>query len=220
MAPLDSLYRKWVYRLIRVITLNNKTAQIPTGNDTWLKLGNEALQKVECFTYLGANITQRPTANDEVNNRIDKANKSFLCLCKIWKDKMIDKSVKLHVYKVTVRAVLLYALETLPLYEKPKTRSRLLEDLDVFDRKCLRRIMGIYWHMHVSNEELYKRVGCVPINTFVQKNRLRWVGHVYECRWTGCHAAPSIYNNCHDDQQNLSHKHGVQLSIMKHSKFV
>ena len=36
--------------------------------------------------------------------------------------------------------------------------------LDVFQAKCLRRILGIFWHNTISNEDLLKRTGTLLIS--------------------------------------------------------
>ncbi|KAL5257293.1 hypothetical protein ACHWQZ_G012277 [Mnemiopsis leidyi] len=48
----------------------------------------------------------------------------------------------------------------------------------VFHQTSLRRILRIKWFYHVSNEEVLRRAGIKPVETFISAARLRWYGHV------------------------------------------
>ena len=50
--------------------------------------------------------------------------------------------------------------------------------LDVFNRRCLRNILGISWKDHVSNEDLLERTKVDNLHDTVDKRRRRFVGHV------------------------------------------
>ena len=50
--------------------------------------------------------------------------------------------------------------------------------LDVFQNKCLRRILHIFWPNKITNAELHERTGMLPISLEVKKRRWRWIGHV------------------------------------------
>lgn len=50
--------------------------------------------------------------------------------------------------------------------------------LEVFQNRCLRRILRIYWPQTISNYELRRRTRTVPITQQVQKMRWKWIGHV------------------------------------------
>ena len=50
--------------------------------------------------------------------------------------------------------------------------------LEVFQNKCLRRILHIFWLNKITNAELHDRTGMLPISLEVEKRRWRWIGHV------------------------------------------
>ena len=50
--------------------------------------------------------------------------------------------------------------------------------LDVFQNRCLRRILNIVWPNTVSDTELHRRTATRPVTQDVKKRRRRWVGHV------------------------------------------
>ena len=51
-------------------------------------------------------------------------------------------------------------------------------DRHVFQNRCLRRILQIYWPNTITNEELHRRAEIEPISTQVKRRRWRWIGHV------------------------------------------
>jgi len=59
-----------------------------------------------------------------------------------------------------------------------RVTSTHMERLDVFHRKCLRRILGIFWPYIISNRELYERAREGPISETLKVRRWRWTGHV------------------------------------------
>ena len=52
------------------------------------------------------------------------------------------------------------------------------DELDLFQHKCLRRLLKIYWPMRVSNEEVRRRANTETISELVRKRRWTWIGHV------------------------------------------
>ena len=50
--------------------------------------------------------------------------------------------------------------------------------LEVFQNKCLRRILHIFWPNKITNAELHGRTGMLPVSLEVKKRRWRWIGHV------------------------------------------
>ncbi|KER25885.1 hypothetical protein T265_06740 [Opisthorchis viverrini] len=88
----------------------------------------------------------------------------------------ISLNLKGRVYQATVRAVLLYGCETLPI------RAAELRRLQVFDNRCLRTIAHVGWCRRIRDEAIRERVfGCVTGTSneeCVQPQKLRWLGHV------------------------------------------
>ena len=70
-------------------------------------------------------------------NRLSKARSAFVRLKRIWRSNTTLRRTKLRLYKTLVMPVLLYGCETWKM-NKGDDRS-----VDVFDSKCLRRILQI-----------------------------------------------------------------------------
>ena len=47
---------------------------------------------------------------------------------------------------------------------------------DVFQNKCLRGILGIYWPKKISNYELSRKTCVRPVSLKVKQRRWRWIG--------------------------------------------
>ena len=77
-----------------------------------------------------------------------------------------------QIFKSNVISTLLYGSES---WKVTKTISN---KLDVFQNRCLRQILQIYWPNTITNEELHRRAEIEPISTQVKRRRWRWIGHV------------------------------------------
>ena len=126
------------------------------------------IEDVTEFTYLGAKVTKDGNTEAEIKTRINKARGAFAALKNIWKTKMIRKKTKIRIFK----SVLLCAAESW------KVTKGICHMLQVFQNKCPRRILHIFWPNKITNAELHDRAGMLPISLEVKKRRWRWIGHV------------------------------------------
>ena len=83
-----------------------------------------------------------------------------------------QQKTKFRFFKSNVLSTLLYGAES---WKMTKTISHKLE---VFQNKCPRRILRIYWPQTISNYELRRRTGTEPITQQVRRKRWKWIGHV------------------------------------------
>ena len=109
---------------------------------------------------------------EEILVRISKASQAFASLRSTWRSKNISQKTKIRFFKSNVLSTLLYGAES---WKMTKTISHKLE---VFQNKCLRRILRIYWPQTISNHELRRRTGTEPITQQVRRKRWKWIGHV------------------------------------------
>ena len=75
-------------------------------------------------------------------------------------------------YKTLVVPVLLYGCETW------KTNKGDDKAIDVFQSKCLQKILWIEWQDHVSTKELLERATMKPLNEEVKYRRWNAIGHI------------------------------------------
>ena len=128
-----------------------------------VKLGEQDIEDVTEFTYLGAKVTKDGNTEAEIKTRINKARGAFAALKNIWKTKIISKKTKIRVFKSNVLSVLLYAAESW------KVTKGICHMLEVFQNKCLRKILHIFWPNKITNAELHDRTGMLPISLEVKK---------------------------------------------------
>ena len=79
---------------------------------------------------------------------------------------------KIRLFKSNVLSTLLYGAES---WKMTKTISHKLE---VFWKRCLCRILNIFWPNTISNAELHRRTTTKLITQEVQMRRWRWIRHV------------------------------------------
>ena len=76
-------------------------------------------------------------------------------------------------FQCIVTSVLLYAGETWAVGHKNIT------PLPVFQMNCLRRICGISLRDHVPNVDILNRCNTSSVESQLQSNSLRWLGHTF-----------------------------------------
>ena len=110
----------------------------------------------------------------DIKHRIILANAAFNTFSKLWlQGRQIPLKKKLLVYDAQVVSVLLYNCSS---WSAPKA---IMEKLNTCHRKHLRRICNVYWPNGViSNVELYRRCGVLPITERVRKARWTLLGHI------------------------------------------
>jgi hypothetical protein len=148
-----------------------KVMKLNAKSNNPIKVGNEDIEEVEKFTYLGSIVTPNGGTEEDVNARINKAKASFAQLNKIWSSTQIRNKTKLKIFNTNVKSVLSYGSETWFLNKK------LVNKLQVFVNKCLKRILKIFWPTIIRNEDLWKRTGQDKISNQIKQKKFRWLGH-------------------------------------------
>ena len=128
------------------------------------------------FRYLGSILNSKGDLKPELNRRRALAYSVMQSLSKpLWRHRHVSKRTKLRIYNACVLSVLLYGAETWAL------NSTLESRIDGFDSRALRRLEGIHWSQHISNEEVRRRTKQPPASTLAAQRRVRWFGHVLRC---------------------------------------
>ncbi|CAH1266860.1 Hypp3601 [Branchiostoma lanceolatum] len=93
-------------------------------------------------------------------------------LDRVWCSRRISPQTKIRLYNSLVLPILTYGGETWTLTAAQECR------LDAFDTKCQRRILGIRWYDHISNDILRERSNQPPLSGKLRSARLRLLGHL------------------------------------------
>jgi len=89
-----------------------KVLKINTNKKEPFMLGDESIEDVESFVYLGSKVTKDGGTTQDVAQRIQKANGAFVQLYPVWRNNKISTRTKLRIFRSNVKAVLLYGSET------------------------------------------------------------------------------------------------------------
>ena len=138
-----------------------------------IKINSKPLLVTEHFTYLGSTISDNLSLDPEMNRRIGKAAGTLAKLdSRVWSNKQLTLKTKIKVYQACVLSTLLYGSESWTTYAKQEKR------LEVFHLRCLRRILGVSWKDHITNNAILDKAEILSVHTLLRQRRLRWLGHV------------------------------------------
>ena len=142
-------------------------------DESRLFVDDKPLENVKSFVYLGSTISQKGSTALEIGRRIGLASANFGNLRKcLWDRDDISVSTKIRVFKTAILPTILYACETwVPL----KTT---INTLEVFQMRCLRRILKINTMDFKKNIDIREETNTYPIESIIRQKRLQWFGHV------------------------------------------
>jgi len=136
-----------------------------------ITLDNQNTENAHKFQYLESYMAE--DGEVDIWTRIGKASYVFQRLQPIWKCGAICKEIKLLLYSSIVIPTT-YACETW------KTKAKATKMIDVFHRRCLKRLLGISWHDHITNDEVMTCSEQTALHNLVamKKRRRRFIGHI------------------------------------------
>ena len=163
-------------RKLKVNVGKSKVMRCTTGDyrgGLHINLGEEELEEVESFRYLGSRVTRNGEIGEEIKVRVGEAGKAMGGLRKLWKNREIGMGVKRGLYESVVVPTVLYAAETWGMKAEDKRR------LDVMEMRCLRNMCGVTIWDRLRNEEIRRRTGVLlELSKRAEQRGLRWFGHV------------------------------------------
>ena len=101
----------------------------------------------------------------EIKSRLSKVSQVVRMLKSIWMAGRLSLQTKLRLFKNNVLTSLLYGAES---WKMTKTIGKKLE---VFQRRCLRRVVDVRWSNTISNEDLYSMTPTRPITDKIRRRR-------------------------------------------------
>ena len=157
------------------LKLNSSKCKVMKANsksNDKLNVRQDEVEEVDKFTYLGANVSKDGGTTADIKRRIALASSQMKTLNNIWKATSISRRTKASLFKSLVLSVLLYGCETWKLTKGEE------EKLDIFQTKSLRRIFGIQWQDHVTNERVLELAETTKISDEIRRRRWNWIGHI------------------------------------------
>jgi len=145
------------------------------GQRLSITIDNKELEQVAKFPYLGSWITDDSKCQEDIKHRLALGNAVSAKLKTLWQSHSLSLKTKIEVCKALVWAVVSYGCESWTINKDSEKK------LQAFEMKTLRRMLGVTWQEHRTNESIlqetnYKRQ-LVPN---IKKRKLRYAGHV--CR--------------------------------------
>lgn len=152
------------------------TRAVTETTTQYITINNYNFESVNSFTYLGALIHNKNDMHLTINDRIQAAQKCFYAYNKLFKSRLLNRSIKLRMYKTLIQPTLTYSCETWTLTAGDE------EKLKIFERKLLRKIFGPKINEEGeyeirSNQELDDLIQGQNIVKKIKAQRLRWAGH-------------------------------------------
>ena len=136
-------------------------------------VAGEKVEVVDKCTYLGSVVHRSTSCDAEVARRLALAHGAMNSLNKtVWRSRYLGRQTKVRVFCSLVMPVLLYSCEAWTL------TARLRQRLNTFVCTSLRRILGIRWQDHVSNQSVLEQAGMKCVNCQIWERQLRFYGHV------------------------------------------
>jgi len=139
---------------------------------TAIKIGEDTLENVEHFEYLGASFYGDGRSRNEIRRRLAIAKQKLKNMNKLWKGQSMD--TKMRVLQSCIFPVAIYGCEAwTPLKADIK---RLIS----FEMSCYRKLLQISWTQKITNEEVRSRLNitCSHLLKHFKKQKLSYFGHV------------------------------------------
>ena len=138
-----------------------------------VRIGGQKLETVQSFKYLGSVVTDEGS-KQEIMSRIAQTIGALTKLKTIWKDKNISSQIRLM--QSLIISIFLYACEICTI------TAELEKKIQTTEMRCFRRLLGISYRDHVTNEKVGNRIRQAigpyeDLLTTVKKRKLRWYGH-------------------------------------------
>jgi len=159
----------------------DKTCRLAYNTEEQVRLADGTeVPRVDEVKYLGAFIDHLGRAGPEVRARISHAMARMTQLKPIWATRDFEMKLKLRVLEQCVFGALLYGLHAMHLTELWKKK------LDATQIRGLRRVLRIrttysstiLQEEPVTNQEVARRAGAVPLSDQLARNRLKLLGRV------------------------------------------
>ncbi|XP_055372811.1 uncharacterized protein LOC129606494 [Condylostylus longicornis] len=138
---------------------------------------SEEMKQNEETNNIRALINNRNDMHWTISDRLQAAQKCFYAHKNLFKSRLLNRTIKLRIYKTIIQPVLTYSCESWTM-TKNDERS-----LKIFERNILRKIFGPkidenHEYRRRTNAELEELINGQNVIKAIKSQRLRWAGHV------------------------------------------
>ena len=118
--------------------------------------------------YLGSLLE----TEQDIKRRKSLALATFRNLSYIFENNKVSLQTKLKLLRSHVESILLYNSEIWTMTVK------LEQEIDIFQRNLVRKILNIRWPDTISNAKLYEKTKVTKWSKKIKERRLKWYGHL------------------------------------------
>jgi hypothetical protein len=148
--------------------LNNRGLRVNDTKTEEFHIGRNTNPDWKKFKFLGSMLE----TEEDIKRRKAVTNNVFSKLKHIFTNHRITLTNKIRVFNLFVGSTFLYNSELWTATNKCNN------DIDIFQRKLLRRILQIFYPSIISNDDLYKKTQTTPWSKRIRLRRLNWLGHL------------------------------------------
>lgn len=118
--------------------------------------------------YLGSLLD----TGKDINRRKILATTAYNQLKKVFDSGKLHLETKIRLFRSHIESIFLYNCEVWTVTKATEN------EINVFQRNLLRKILQIKWQEKITNEILYERTGTTEWSKKVKERRLKWYGHL------------------------------------------
>jgi hypothetical protein len=124
-----------------------------SGQNQNIRIGNELLENMAKFKYLGMTLTNKNDIHHGIESRLNSSNVSYYSVQNILSSHLISENLNIKIYEAVILPVVLYGCETWSLTLREEHELRIFENsvLKIFGPK--REEDGSWRKLH--NDELH-----------------------------------------------------------------
>ena len=144
------------------------------GEEFSFRMDNVELEQVQKFPYLGSWITEDANCKEDMKHRLALGSAVSAKLKTLWYNHSLTLPTKIQVCKTLVWTAVTYGSEAWTIGKEFEKK------LMAFEMKTLRRMLGVKWHDHKTNEAILQETGYTrELVSSVKKRKLRYAGHIH-----------------------------------------
>jgi len=137
-----------------------------------LKMGDETIEQVEAFNYLGSVVTCDTRCRNEIRRRLTLAKAAFNQLRSIFADRKMSTTIKIRLLKTYVWSVLLYGCESWTFTAETR------KNVEAAEMWFYRRILRVSYMDRVTNDTVLERVHQKrQLLKIIEKRQMQFLGH-------------------------------------------
>ena len=152
---------------------------IGAGPTTPIAIGQEELEEVTNFKYLGSIKSKDADCTTDINARIVMAKKRMISLSNIWKDKNIKTTLKMKIMKCLVWTTMTYGAEGWTLR---KTNVKKIQSAEMW---FYRRLLRTSWKERRTDLSILQELNTErELVKLILRKKMTFFGHI--CRSKKC----------------------------------